>query len=65
MDSGKGSEEQWERPGIRVGKGECPRQVRPTWNMSQAKASIIGVGTGCLCHLDKGRPVEQGPSDEA
>lgn len=25
----------------------------------------MGMETGCLCHLHKGRPVAQGPGDEA
>lgn len=29
------------------------------------KTSTAGVGTGFLCHLDKGRPMAQGPRDEA
>lgn len=59
VDSGRGSEGELESEGNR-----CPKQARPTWNKAQAETSIIGVRTGCLCHLNNGRPVEQEPRDE-
>lgn len=46
-------------------RGQGVSQASNHMEQAQAKASIIGVGIGCLCHLDKGRPVEQGPRDEA
>ena len=43
------------RTGIRDGERGL-KQAKPIWIKAQAKSSIVGVETGCLCLLHEKRP---------
>lgn len=64
MGSGQG----WERPlgeqlASKRGRGVPGEQGMGS--KAQATISTTDVGTGFLCHLATGRPMAQGPRDEA